>query len=111
MEGHAKNPNRPIPEEFKKVPELGEFLIFYWEVFWELSTERLVECGPIPGSKILQYSKDFDISYDELQPIIRALDGEYLKYIQEERDKKTSPKSKGASTIEDRIGKARSRQS
>ena len=67
----------------------------YWDLFWELSTERLVEGGPIPGSKIILYSDTFNIDYDDLKVVIRAMDRVFLEYIQEERDK-TMKKSKKA---------------
>lgn len=102
------NPNRPLPEEFKNPPEINNFIIFYWDLFWELSTERKVESGPIPGSAIIKYSKLFNIDYDDLNMIIRSMDNEYMQYLQEERDKKTNQRStKNTSTIEDRISRTR----
>lgn len=118
MEAHQKNPRRPVPEEFKNPPKLGNFVILYWDLFWELSTERLIECGPIPGNKIIEYSEKFSIPYDDLHKIIREMDGVYMKHLQEERSKKMNSGKSGASeaggtsTIENRIGrvKANNRQ-
>jgi len=97
-QGIEENPLRPLPPEFEDVPELDDLNTLYWDLFWELSTERLVEMGPIPGSKIIYYAKEFGLNYDDLQMVIRAMDGTYLEYVSEERNKVTGKHKSEPST-------------
>ena len=50
--------------------------------------------GPIPGSKIIYYAKELGLNYDDLQQVIRAMDGAYLEYVSEEREKTSSKNTK-----------------
>ena len=61
--------------------------------------------GPIPGSSIIYYSKEFDVSYDNLKTVIRSMDATYLEYIQEERDKKMNVSDRGPNKTKTRTRK------
>ena len=72
------------PAAFYEQPDILPWNRFYWESFFELSTERQIGmgAGPIPRSAIVAYAKESGIDgdrYDVFHRIIRALDAEYLK--------------------------------
>lgn len=92
-----KNPNgKRLRDEylkFKQVipaalipPDLSDIEWFYWDAFWELSTERQVGMspGPIPGSAIRDYAAS-DQGYNAacFSQIIRSMDDFYLSWGQE----------------------------
>ena len=74
-----------IPEFIENKPTLDAALIFYWDSFNELSTERLVDGGAIPHSANINYSQENRISdFDSFLIIIRKLDNTILQH---QRDK------------------------
>lgn len=86
----AELKGRPLPEWAQDVPELELVDNIYLSAFWDLTTERKYEMGPIPNSSILDFCKDRE--FDQIvtmifNAIIRALDKVYLEWVAGERDK------------------------
>jgi hypothetical protein len=75
---------RDAPAAFHDQPELEPHLVWLWNAFWELGTERQLgmTVGPIPGSKLREYLRDemelTDAEYDRARAIIRKADDAYL---------------------------------
>ena len=75
--------NRKLPTPFfvKDKPNLDIALIFYWDSFYELATERMVEGGSIPYSAIVKYSEMYGIDdFESFLIIIRKMDQVVLRY-------------------------------
>ena len=74
---------RNAPDAFYDRPEIEPHLIWLWNAFWELGTERQLgmSIGPIPGSKIREYLRDemelTGTEYDRARAIIRKADDAY----------------------------------
>jgi len=65
---------------------LSDRLIFAYEAFWELSTDRHVGMGlgPIPNRSIRSYAREHGVTgerFDLFLSCIRVLDGEYLRRL------------------------------
>lgn len=75
---------RDAPDAFYDRPEIEPHLVWLWNAFWELGTERQLgmTAGPIPGSKIREYLRDeldlYGAEYDRARAIIRKADDAYL---------------------------------
>ena len=69
----------------------GLHLMFYWDAFWELSTDRS-EMGPIPFTAIDCFCKRHKIfdsdEFDSFCYFIRGLDSEYMGIKQRETEAK-----------------------
>lgn len=83
-----------MPKELdKEKPELKHSLLFVWNSFWELNTERH-ELGSIPWSSIDRYCKRYELNtdneYDDFLLYIREMDNFFisLKSKKMERDRK-----------------------
>lgn len=68
-------------------------LLFVWDAFWELNTERPMgfALGPIPARAIREHAEAagiFGDAFDSFRTVIRALDAEYLKRTAPSKDKK-----------------------
>lgn len=64
--------------------------MFYWEAFWELSTERN-EMGPIPFSALDRFGNRYEIydeEFDSFSYFMRGLDSEYMDIMQKEIEAK-----------------------
>jgi hypothetical protein len=78
---------RDVPDDFHERPEIERHLIWLWNAFWELSTERQLgmSVGPIPGSKIGEYLRDemelTGAEYDRARAIIRKTDNAYVEML------------------------------
>ncbi|MBU4609130.1 hypothetical protein IMZ29_00745 [Achromobacter sp. GG226] len=62
-------------------PELHDVELWFWEAFWELSTERQrgMSEGQIPWSAIKRYVDARPVfDFDVVSQIVRTLDGIYL---------------------------------
>lgn len=75
---------RAVPEWFQTRPSPNAESLFWWEAFWELSSERPVGMGiaPIPGSAIRAFIRDHDLDEDMasmLLRLVRKLDGIFMK--------------------------------
>jgi hypothetical protein len=71
------------PAQFYERPEIFPYNQFYWEAFWDLSTERQIgmAAGPIPRSAIIAYAQEYDIvgdDFDLFYRMLRTMDGHYL---------------------------------
>ena len=92
----------PTPSWFNDQPVHNRGDDWYLERFWELSSERQIgmELGPIPFSKIKETASEWQLSTrtaEGFTMIIRAMDREYLKWIEKEKAKSanvTPPKGK-----------------
>lgn len=70
----------PTPDFIKDKPVLDVSLVFYWGSFFDLTTERLVEGGPIPYSAIIRYCHFHDIKECEsFVEIIKQMDSVVLR--------------------------------
>jgi hypothetical protein len=87
---------REAPAEFYNQPEVEPHLVWLWNAFWELGTERQLgmTIGPIPGSKIREYLRDdldlYGADYDRAKAIIRKADDAYVGMLN--RRKEDEPK-------------------
>lgn len=92
---------RELPDWFHDCPEIEPYDAFYLNSFWDLATCRQIALEPtdIPWTAINEYAdyrgltgyvKDFFIR------MIRVVDKEYLKYLEENKPEasKTTPESK-----------------
>ena len=82
-----------VPTHFRPAPILEAHLLFVWDAFWELNTERPMAfaLGPIPGRAIREHAEFTGIvgdAFDGFRTLIRALDAEYLKRNAPSKDKK-----------------------
>ncbi len=73
-------PHKKIPDEVKNKPSLDASLIFVWDSFMKLTTERLKDFGEIPYSKIIWYCDRHNINEGEFECLIRAMDRVYLDH-------------------------------
>jgi len=72
-------------------PELNDGLVFYVEIFFKLTTDRLHEMGPIPTMTILNFANYYDFNQEEENDLlffIRAMDNTFLEHVSEEQKKK-----------------------
>jgi hypothetical protein len=74
--------------------------MFYLKAFFDLTTCRDAGwgAGPIPWTAIHLYGTDRGLEghlLDHFSHVIRIVDREYLKYIEEQRPKTKSPKKSG----------------
>ncbi len=88
----ARAKGRPLPDWYLEEPPEHSMWYFYKEAFWNLSTERRFEFGPIPHSEIQMYGtcKGLDADMTEtFVVLVRALDGSFLKWSRKdlERDR------------------------
>jgi hypothetical protein len=78
---------RNAPDGFYDSPEIEPHLIWLWNAFLELGTERHLgmAIGPIPGSKIGEYLRDeMELTgpeYDRARAIIRKTDEAYCEML------------------------------
>lgn len=83
------NTNRSVPEFIKNKPELDIALIFIWDSFNELDSERKKDFGRIPWSSIKEYCYYHKIpDFDYFRSIIRKMDRIYLDHQQTKIKKK-----------------------
>ena len=86
----------PVPDKIANKPYLDRGLDFYYNTFFELSTDRPVNntVGQIPFSVILSYCRYYNFTYEETSDflyLIRKIDSAYIQYMSE---KHGPPKSK-----------------
>lgn len=65
--------------------------MFYYVAFLELGTERLVEGGAIPQSKIREWADDAGLTEDQRDEfilIIMGVDLEYREWLESKRKKR-----------------------
>lgn len=94
-----------VSQEFKennKEVKVNDNLMFTWQSFWELSSDRH-EIGPIPWSSIDRYARRWGIDtpeeFDIFNHYIRIMDNTFLKIKQKETDRERNiarSKSKGS---------------
>lgn len=78
----ARENRAPIPIEILKQPILKDALLFYYEAFYELCSERN-EQHVIPVTKIQSYAKFFNlgqIEYSRLFKFVNFLNSEAVEY-------------------------------
>lgn len=79
-----------IIPDLKSRVDPAPHLVVHWNAFWELSTERQIGMGlgPIPWTAIVAYARelrfDDDDERERFRGLIRAMDGEYLKWRAEQ---------------------------
>jgi hypothetical protein len=88
-----------MPRALLEQPELPPHLLFEWEAFGELSTDRQIGfgAGPIPWSAIDRYAGRHQIesdAYDRFRRLIRACDQVYLKHVTAQREKETQKQTR-----------------
>lgn len=80
----------PSPQLYEQ-PELFDTAIFYWNAFYDLSSDRSfgMGVGPIPYSSVCRYAEAHGMGRDEFDyfhTIIRAMDTEYLAIANKSKD-------------------------
>ncbi len=76
-------------------PDLNEGLVFYVDIFFKLTNDRLHEMGPIPTMAILNFANYYDFNQEEENDLlffIRAMDNTFLEHVSEENKKKINSK-------------------
>lgn len=76
-----------LPQWFLDQPVIPEGAEFFYNAFWDLSTERQIGMGlgPIPTSRIDERAREAGLDYDTalmFRQVIRAMDTAYLKEAQ-----------------------------
>lgn len=75
------------PKALQDRPEVFEHLSFVWSAWWELHTDRPMgmSVGPIPFTAISAFADRYGVAeldaFDTFRELIRAMDGEYLKWV------------------------------
>lgn len=71
------------------MPDIEDVAIYLY-MFQELSTMRQVgmSLGPIPFDKILLYCEFHELDFSVINLIIRAIDNEFLRYVNEKESSK-----------------------
>ena len=83
---------RDAPDGFYDRPEIEPHLVWLWNAFWELGTERQLgmAVGPIPASKIREHLRDemelTGAEYDRARAILRKADDAYLGMLNRRKD-------------------------
>jgi len=72
------------PEAYFTEPAIEESNVFYWEAFYELSTERQIGMGigPIPRSAVMAYAAEWGLVGDAVEHfanIIKLVDVEQMR--------------------------------
>ena len=83
---------KDIPPWIKDAPELDIGLDYYYEIFWDLSTERQIGMGlgPIPHSAIEAYAVNHNFNAEEAHDLfylIKRMDVAFLQYSIEKNSK------------------------
>ena len=94
---------RPLPKWYLEEPMVTPVDYFYYESFWDLSSTRLFELGPIPWNRIIEYGYYIgldDVMLEAFTSIIKALDTSYLDWSRDQRDRQRTKKT--ANTGSDR---------
>ncbi|MFZ1074804.1 MAG: hypothetical protein WAN50_00290 [Minisyncoccia bacterium] len=78
-------PHEQVPECIVNTPKVLDHLLFYYDAFWELDSERQIGMGvgPIPWSSIMLYASFCcldEFQTEQLLYFIRAMDKVYLQY-------------------------------
>jgi len=83
---------REAPAEFYNQPEVEPHLVWLWDAFWELGTERQLgmSIGPIPVSKIREYLRDEleldGVEFERAKTIIRKADTAWIGMLNRIKD-------------------------
>ena len=83
---------QPIPDRILNAPEIPDFMQFYFDAFFELTTDRQIGFGegPIPSRSIRELCDRLDLDYDERRDFvyfIRLMDSSYLESRQPKKTK------------------------
>ncbi len=75
---------RAVPNWFHNRPLPAAENLFWWNAFWELSSERIPGMGasPIPGKAIREFIRDHELDEEMggmLHRIVRSMDAVFLK--------------------------------
>ena len=77
------------PERVTNKPKLASGLMFFFDAFYDLDTERsLADLHPIPWSKIVLYAEYHQLKReeaDDLLYLIREVDNAFLRRLAERR--------------------------
>lgn len=76
-------------------PDLNDGLVFYVDMFFKLTTDRLHEMGPIPTMAILNFAKHYNFDQEEESDLlffIKAMDSTFLEHVATENKKKMKSK-------------------
>jgi len=88
---------RRLPEWYSEEPPAQITDFFYQKSFWDLSSTRRFEHGPIPWDKIVEYGYHTGLDNDMIDTfvaIIRAMDAGYLNWLKDEIDRQRKQKVK-----------------
>ncbi len=76
---------RPVPSGYLNQPEIEVEYQFFYEAFWELSSDRQsgMSVGQIPSGSIARFASDLEMDTDAadfLRAVLRSLDNIYLSH-------------------------------
>ena len=87
----ARSKGRELPEWFSNQPSFEPGDDFWISVFFELSTTRNADGGPIPWNSIREYGVHVGLDADLMRTlfaVIRAMDVAFLGWRHEQRKRK-----------------------
>ena len=91
----AVRKGRELPQWYLDEPPGGQLDSFYLRSFWDLSSTRRFDLGPIPWDKIVEYGLHVGLDCDMIDAfvaLIRAMDAGYLKWATAEADRQRKQK-------------------
>lgn len=76
---------KSIPQAFFVPAKPAPEYLFWWDAFWELSSERAMNMGvgPIPWRALREFGTDRGLGqeqFDMLRRIVRSLDRVFMRY-------------------------------
>lgn len=82
--------NQPIPERILNAPQLDNNLVFYFDAWFDLNTERPSgwSIQRIPWSAIVEYARFYDCTQQEMDKLlylIKEIDVAHIQKWQSER--------------------------
>ena len=82
--------------EFKLGPELPKHLIFTYEAFWDLDSERInaFDRGRIPWHSIVAYAAFYELDEMQTDALIEHIKGMDLAYLRKLREMSDAKKGK-----------------
>lgn len=81
---------RRLPNWYLDEPQIVGIESFYINSYWDLSSTRRFQDGPIPWDKIVEYGKQKGLEYgilDSFVAIVRAMDAAFLEWRREQADR------------------------
>lgn len=104
----AQAKGRPLPQWYLDEPEADPTDTFYLEAFWNLSSTRRYELGPIPWDIILLYGQHLGLDdgiINRFSTIIMAMDIAYIRWSRDEIEKRREQSRPASSSKGGKMGR------